>query len=304
MKTLLPFVLVLCLTHNISAQSHRFADTTAQWSLLTSNLLGEYYATTQFYVTSDTVINGISYQRINTDIFIRKDTSEKVYVLYGDTCEQLIYDFDPVVGDTFCTNLCANNPNERVTCRIDSIDSIFIGRTRKVIHVSYKSAYLDWSAFDIWIEGIGCQYSELTFPGSSWLYIDGDGHQLLCYHENGIRLYHDSSDYYRNVINQESYLNACDRSEFIFLGINDIVQLLHTIFPNPATSNFTITLSQQPKQGTALRIYDAVGKVIRVEELTGTTQQVSTAALPNGLYTYAIHYQNIKQTSGKLVVSH
>lgn len=56
-----------------------------------------------------------------------------------------------------------------------------------------------------------------------------------------------------------------------------------TIFPNPASEVITLTLSKHA-MGTPIRIYNAIGSLVRSVVSTGTTTYIHIADLPEGLY--------------------
>ena len=59
----------------------------------------------------------------------------------------------------------------------------------------------------------------------------------------------------------------------------------YAVFPNPATSFITITASGLPAvEGTYIRLADVSGKVLLLQKMTASRQQVEVQAYPSGTY--------------------
>lgn len=293
MRTLLLSIVSLHAFITVHAQSHRFADTTAQWNVLHHEYgwfptTPETYITTEMKVMRDTVINGNVYQSVNGNYFIRQDSLRKVYLLH-DGLEVKIYDFGATKGDTVADISRAYN-YPIVYCVVDSVDTVNWLKPRKRLFAScYTEQSSIWYA-DEWVDGIGTvRYNSV----SNYVYaamVDRPEETLLCFFENGQVAYHNTN------------FDTCNYR--LNVGIEEIDRLSASFSPNPSSSYIILALSKQPQPNTAILIHDAFGRIMKREELIATTQQISIAGLPNGIYTYAITQNNQWQASGKLVVSH
>ncbi len=57
-----------------------------------------------------------------------------------------------------------------------------------------------------------------------------------------------------------------------------------TIYPNPATNNFTLTLTDKTIQELTIEIFDVYGRLVFQQKANIPQQQINTAALAEGLY--------------------
>lgn len=293
MKHILLLILFSVFGIYATAQSHRFADSTAQWNILTHQYgwfpsTPETYQTTERKVVGDTTIGGMLYQNIDNTYYIRRAPDQKVYTLFASQ-EVKLYDFGAAVGDTI-EDLSRSVISSNISCVVDSADTVNWLGLRKRMHLScFRSDNESMLYADEWVDGIGSiKYNAVSGYVHATV-IDGWEETLLCFFENGQVVFHDTNFdtcYYR--------LNV---------GISTVSSIITSIYPNPAIGNFIITLSQQPESNTAIFIYDALGKTVEQEELTTSTQQINVAELPNGMYTYAITQQGLRQASGKLIIS-
>lgn len=292
-------VIFTFVTLALSAQSHRFADSTAQWNVLQSrvSVTSPYSTVTYSYIVDgDTSFDGFNYQKISANgllniaevervNYIRRDSLGRVYSYHKpDNQEYLIYDFSKQPGDTIEIHSYAGWINQTYHLVVTAVDTVYYGRNRIRQHFGSIEC----------IEGMGMIYEYTSHPFypmigegvfDAWIY------RLLCFHENGQRVYYDDK-YDTCVYNR------------IWNGINEVANENVSLSPNPTSNNFTLTLSQQPQLNTTLLIHDAIGRLMKQEELTTTSQLVSVTDLPNGMYTYTVTENRVRQASGKLVVSH
>lgn len=283
---------------------HRFFKESSEWYVLYTEwcMMAPciYFTTYDQHTEGDTIINGLMYQKVRGDnsnysgvlhSHVRKDSDGKVFMINDrEDCEVLIYDFGAEVGDTVVLNYTCGQAN--VYCRVDSVDSVFMGKPLSVLHVSYRSGGIgNWGIKDTWVEGIGSLSGPAAAPATNYRFTDGGGFTLRCFFQMDTLVYHNTE-----------YNDVCD-FDSTWLSINEVKGIAATISPNPSTNNFTLTLNQQPQQNTMLLIHDALGRIAKREELVSATQQVSVADLPNGMYTYMVTQNTVRQASGKLVIA-
>jgi hypothetical protein len=81
---------------------------------------------------------------------------------------------------------------------------------------------------------------------------------------------------------------SCKRSDINALP-NEIV-----IYPNPATDQFTIQISEKMEQSAvAYELYNSVGNLIDSNNIKGTNQlSVSTSKISAGIYTVRVIFEN------------
>jgi hypothetical protein len=57
-----------------------------------------------------------------------------------------------------------------------------------------------------------------------------------------------------------------------------------TLYPNPATADFTVHFSSAPAKGTVLRVFTATGKLLKVVLAGQPSLTVSVESMPAGMY--------------------
>lgn len=288
------FTLLLLTTCLVaSAQtSFRFADSTAQWNLLTNEnpmwcQCVSYY-TTAYTIQKDTVISGKDYQKVGDKYFVRQDTAQKVFCRKAeDTAEAVIYDFAKIKGDTFYVS----NPlfTQPVFCSVDSVDTVVLGGiSRKRLFVNYNNIV---APVDEWIYGIGSLHSHFLNPGVDRTIVDGEWYKLLCFSEKGSQVY------------QAPFYNSCNEDTLYFLGINDVTSAQNvSVFPNPATSGVLTVINENENLGVFFTIYDVTGRLIFQKELNERATSVEVNGITRGVYLYSVQTNGRAVKNGKLII--
>ncbi len=207
---------------------------------------------------SDTLINSTDYKKVNYcegayKAAIRNDNG-KVYIVPPDsTTEYLLYDFTLEVGDTL-GEFYYESPYEWPQI---SQHDIIIG---EVDSVSINNIYHKRINVDVtyWIEGIGCAQGLFAEPYTNVSEYMGE---LMCMSQNDTTLYP-----------QVSY-SSC----LLPIGIEESMNNTITLYPNPATTQLTIT-GYTPAY---LKLCNTLGQT--VAEATNTTTLL-VGSLPKGLY--------------------
>ena len=162
-----PPILLICFlfcAFTANAQRIYFSDSSNQWRIAGINCGGDDHLPVPGVVkyTGDTLINGYKYSILphggmdTNNIYVREDTmNNKVYAIYNtypdyDTAEQLLYDYNLQVGDTFRSSHTIHVAT--------SVDTVMINgdiyKTWQLSLVNYDST---WSFADYKVvEGIGC----------------------------------------------------------------------------------------------------------------------------------------------------
>ena len=228
-------------------------------------------------MTGDTIINSKAYHKIwrfredwvdfindTTVSFdgystaIRQDTLQrKVYFIYQDTVEHVLYDFNITVGDTITP--------------LYYIDSILINgdyRKRFVLQ-SWMPADTNFAL----IEGIG----STTGPFQPLYPYFEQGSLLECFSQNNINLY-------------PGYGNCK-----LYTGIKEINKENKQIkiYPNPSSTTITISA----KGINTYILSNTFGQVIKEGKLNGDETTIEVSALPNGIYILALDGRSFYKVS-------
>jgi hypothetical protein len=233
----------------------------------------------KYYTDGDTLINAQTYVKIkkvevpninDVSLFpaytgaIRQDTlNKKIYVVLTDsTTEHILYDFSLQVGDTINSVLhtltagCLGFNTETIYL----IDTIQVnGYDHRVFHYQGSCVGTDGS----YIEGIGSEFG-LLFPNLK----DIQESHLNCLKIN----------------NQSYYPYANVTCTLPTISVNDLDQLLDiSIFPNPTSASFTISLPENTIESVAI-LFDAAGKEQLRLKVQGGDNNVDVSKLDHGIY--------------------
>jgi hypothetical protein len=279
---------------------HPFPDSNAIWS-------DDWNETPQTHqrlgIMGDTIILGTTYKKIYT-LFDTTFTSpfstyyaaireqdKRIYTIIDNSNEQLLYDFNLLVGDTITYNYSLTpeiDSFSRVVTKIDSI--ILMDGTYR------KRYYLDanWNCYlnDTIVEGIGSiSWKGLFNPLNSDICTCGDSYNFSCFKQNDTVLYMNNT-----------FCNYC----FCGLGLSvtDIIKNINIqVSPNPFTSHTTINVSNGIRNAT-LTVYNLYGQ--QVKQIKNISQQTFTLHqdhLPSGLYYISLMQNNKIIATDKLVIT-
>jgi hypothetical protein len=297
MKKFIPAILfagLIALGYSTKGQTnvyHPFPDSNAVWGMqggcTDPNCADFSYA--KYYYDGDTVIDGIYYKKIVTEVlpltngsccyvptglgvgFLRQDIAEKkVYWrnqwTNGDT---LLYDFTLNVGDTL--NSFLNYPDPWTEPKtVLSIDSVLVGTSYHKRFNIDTSDFRNEYTYSI-IEGVG---STDGFSGvhenNAWQF----GIGLTCFSENG------------DVVYTPQHNPDTIPCGDLPVGINDLNQKsakIVSVFPNPSSGRITLTC-QESSLPLKIIIYDMFGRkhleVGSDKEFTG----IDISELSPGIY--------------------
>lgn len=292
MKRSLTLLFLLSCFVSKAQTNFRFADSTAQWNVLTyqngmwCNCIS--YHTTVHHIEGDTLLNGLQFQRVTGGQFVRKDSVGKVFYRNSvDSIESVLYDFSKIAGDTFSIGDVNNPHGLSIHCRVDSADSVSLnGWMRKRMYITYNSD--SWKP-DVWIYNLGSLHSHFLSPGIDHSIIDGDWYELLCFFEDSSQLYHDNK------------YGTCMEDTVIWMGVKDIDEDWFKVF---VSADKTVTVqSEMPYDGTSnLQLYDLTGRLLLQKELTEQTTRINLGDVAAGVYVYSIQSDKQKIKTGKLLI--
>lgn len=308
MKKYLPLLFFLVSLQSFSQTDFRFADSTAQWNVLSAQwCMGAPCASFQtmvYQVKVDTTINQLKYQIVSLSAtgipsyFLRKDSLQKTYAFaHNDSVEHLLYDFGLNANDTVRVSGIAGNGIIFTTlCRVVRVDSIMLNRLRKKIVVSY---YPDDTIYmqDTWIEGIGSVHTHFLTPGIDPQSMDGPKEDLLCFFENDSLIYHGRPMLFAEADTSECLMNLSWTGASKIKAENKI-----QISPNPATASIKIQSESNFPSNTSFQLFDLTGRMVLQKEISDKTSRMDLNEVSKGMYLYHVSSGGRRIASGKLVV--
>jgi hypothetical protein len=305
-------ILILFITYNGFAQS--WDPYSAYWIYGAS-----YYssgAQIRLSYLRDTLINGQDCQILKRDVleydYYSKTYSYRVwdnevtyyksgvtYILNDNKFDTLYY-FAANINDRYkiTSKLSWRSKENAYAVVVDTGHTVINQNKLKWLAVDYKfkSDGFDvdyYTLRDTIIERIGA--TKLYYL--PWDVINGmldgnEGGELQCYH-----------DYLIGVYNNNKY-NYGDCNFDISLGIPSIESNLVNVFPNPADSEFSITLKNKQVENI-LSIYTTSGQIVKSirSNFSNDVIKINTSSWSNGLYILIVSNKSGSQKE-KIIVSH
>jgi hypothetical protein len=297
-------VLTVCGTCSVSAQGYQsyFGDSSTVYHIFVLRTcydpdpgqLGCGWTPQIHMNRTDTVnINDTIYY-INTrdysgSLHLREDTlTGRLYYRYPDSAERLICDMSMALGDTF-TLPEGLYMEEGAVMTVDSISYL---NGRKIIHFSPLQVLHGHSAYYPYIAD---GYYHESFYGLNITFVEGIGptygvfgHMsfekwnlgvMLCVDKDGTQVYMTSPQL-------GCYQDADAIKE---AKLNEML-----LYPNPATEELHIELSNDADAGGTLWVIDAVGQVVYRKTALPACETVPVARLSPGLYVVQYQIKNRK----------
>lgn len=146
-----------------------------------------------------------------------------------------------------------------------------------------------------------------TINGNDLIAIQGDSYAWNAYDGNENVIGSSSNQTFTHVPGAEYYGlevidGICEFSVFFPAGnLSAIEQYnnLFSIYPNPATTSFTLT--NLPSEAT-IQLIDQTGRIVSTENATSQTQSISTNTLHAGIYFVHVTSKNGETSTQKLVI--
>ncbi|UPT66897.1 MAG: T9SS type A sorting domain-containing protein [Sphingobacteriales bacterium JAD_PAG50586_3] len=288
MKKWLLALIILAISPSLKAQSnvaHPFPTDSAAWYDISKrhNFPFEpYFENAKFYINGDTSINNTGFKRIShkrryydgfyTHSAIRVD-SNKVYVKYFnatvpvDTGVHVLYNYNLQVGNSFATGF------DNISFVCVSIDSAITNTGyRKQWNLLFNGECSTLPQLDTlkWIEGatsnLGLFY-DLFFADCFSTDIEVDNRTECFMH--------------RDTFVLGGGFAGC---EYLLNDIEDEQQQPNiSIFPNPATADFTIEVDNLT-QNLAVQLYNSLGQQVGSYSAVGNQLTIPRNNLPGGVY--------------------
>jgi hypothetical protein len=90
--------------------------------------------------------------------------------------------------------------------------------------------------------------------------------------------------------------------EIYVLGIEDnSINLALTAYPNPTTSNLTLSVGQADLSKMNFQLYDMVGKLIESRKIVSSTETIGMETLPNATYFLKVMNNNTEVKTFKII---
>lgn len=243
-----------------------------------------------FKITGDTSIGQVDYKKL----YRTYDTTFSYWGIYGAIresdnqvfiynfdleSEEILYDFNLSVGDTFSTVV---NNLEYYNCPIEivvsEIDTVLIENNEQRQRFTF--------AGEQWISGIGSTYG-LVFIGVDQCIFDLS-FELSCCHENNELIY------------QSPYLNGCFINSVGLEEKNE--EIKHSIYPNPFSEFSELNFDYSSSKTYRLQIINGKGQIIEeIGNIKSGEIVIPGHLLSPGIYFYRLTNNKNEIASGKLI---
>ncbi len=293
MKHISLIIILLILNFTISAQTYyALPDSNVVWT--NSGLAqGSMKYNYKFGLVGDTTINNVIYRKLYADYnnfnfnlsgayvaAVIRQQNKIVYRYYGGT-DEILYDFNLVVGDT-AKSVSNMGYNKK---KVLSVDSIQInGQFRK--RWNFQDEY--------WIEGIG---SSIDLLNPLWYGFDLC-RSLLCMSHDSIIVYQNQNPECLTPLpyDCDGVLNPVSVSEISTAGNQTL------LFPNPF-SNSAVLKTNEYLQDATLTIYDILGQEVFTQtNINAQEIKINRGNLAAGNYYYKLTQKNALISTGKLII--
>ncbi|HLP22098.1 MAG TPA: PKD domain-containing protein [Chitinophagales bacterium] len=275
----------------IDTVARPFASAGAHWCQVTSYFFENHFSEPIFY--RDTVLQGIPCTNTGSGCLFEK--SDTVYRILPDSSIRFLYDYAAQKGDIWDIYMQSGersylDPDDSlIQVRIDTSYALNIrGQITRVLHTRViDTSYYGYSLGRV-IEHIGGSY---TFIPGPWGYADDGIPFVMCYQDSAIG----SVDVWP--------LRATDSCVcHVWMGQNEIeTKTQFSIAPNPASNSIVVSINASNVDIT-LTITDLTGSRVVETKLTSSNMQLSTEALPDGLYFVTVSSGLLKATQ-KLIIT-
>lgn len=231
-------------------------------------------------IEGDTLINDVSYKILHesydslntswleTNEYIREDSTKKVYLLTEDLGEIILYDFNLTVGDTF--PIMGSDSwagcDYMTVIQVDTI-GLFNGEMRKKWTLESNAVNGIFGYTVHWYEGIGSSGGLTRYITEQYGCWEHYPYNLLCYYnDNGEQIFNESGACWLVPVKE---LNTAD-------GIS--------VYPNPTKDNIRIESKQVDRNIEKVQLYSAAGQLLSTTNINSITGKLSLSGYQNGAY--------------------
>lgn len=140
------------------------------------------------------------------------------------------------------------------------------------------------------------------------------GHRERISYQKGLGVIDDRDDYqgvwqmdnigvYEKTLIYYHKMNGSTMGTYYLIsGLEDNIAVINAgIFPNPATSDFQLKLSETPPKGTVFKLYDALGRKTKEQSINEISNNIIRGNLSNGIYFWQLESESGVISKGKLV---
>ncbi len=250
----------------------------AQWTHSYADVMMDWYGVTRVEYQGDTIVGGLLAQKLRETNVIAPwgstDYSSNTYPpMFTRYADGIVYSWDPWPGeyDTLMwftaspgESWAAPGMNDDPYLRLTVLDTSSVA----IDGVSLRQLIIqrgtwDWMPPDTLRERMGFSFNYLN--GWSWFITDQPWNGLRCYHDAQI-------DFVATGISDCGFtLSANERVTASPIGP----------LPNPGTDHFTLSL---PPGQHGITLFDATGRTVLHQRISGDRVTIGTEELPSGLY--------------------
>ncbi|MFZ5554707.1 MAG: T9SS type A sorting domain-containing protein [Bacteroidota bacterium] len=289
------FLFIFFLDTALSQPKLPFPDSTGSWGILEC-INGGPCVTYRYYVNGDTLLNGVSYNRLfrgSSDIndtstwscgFYRVD-SLKVFYKFNDYCaygqpsdtnEVLLYDFGMQPGDSIYVPPTINLFNGFYS-KVQYIDTVNINGYLLRRWNFYPNIYIPYNNF--WIEGIGSRIGFFNYEPVLDMHIS-----LTCF----------------NIYNEDYVIDIGNASSCQAVGEPDNYNSKNNIFPfpNPTNGKFIVKTGLDQNIST-ICITDIFGR--RIKNIT-FNESVNNPGIDISDHPSGIYFIHIKSAQSYKII--
>ena len=282
---------IIAILFPLLAISQSFVKDSITWNVVECINQGAC-VTHSFTIAGDTIIGTNEFKKL----YHTYDTSLQSWLLYGglrengeqvymyqfdNQNEELLYDFNLNIGDTFRTIQNSYSYfGGQIELIVVALDSVMLQNG------DYKTRY-HFHDGEQWIYGIG-SLNGIVYPGVYQVVMDMY-HTLSCYHNNNQLLYH--YPWYSDCINYT-------------VGIEESMRYKNcSIYPNPFRTHTNLSFDYQASEHYVLNIYDLTGRIIaEFKEIYSGDIPIDASNLTPGMHTYVLFEGANTIGSGKIVL--
>jgi len=286
-KTLMITVL---LTLTIFAGSQTLVQDNKSWNVVEC-MNSSGCSTHSFKIIGDTSFGQVDYKKLystydttltNWNIYgaMRENENQVFLYNFSTETEELLYDFNLSVGDTFST--IVNTPDYfgcPIELVVSSIDTVSLENNEHRQRIMFGG--------EQWISGIG-SLNGLIYVGIDQCIFDMY-YELSCYHENNELIY------------QSPNIDGCF---VVTVGLEEnSAQIKHSVYPNPFSQSTKLKFDYSSSQNYRLQIINSMGQIIQmIKKIDFGEIIIKRNQLNTGIYFYRLINENKEIASGKFIV--
>ncbi len=278
------------LTLTFFASSQTFIQENKTWNVVECmNLSG--CKTQTFKIMGDTTIGQLEYKKLYATYdtalntwsnygAMREVENQVFFYLYANETEEMLYDFNLAVGDTFNT---IQNSMEYSGCPIElvvtSIDTVTLENGEQKQRFNFADG-------EQWISGIGSLYG-LVYVGVYQCIIDMDYH-LSCCHANDELIY-------QSQLFDNCFINTVGLKE-------NSEQIKCSVYPNPFYQSTELKFDYSSSQNYRLQMMNGIGQVVmEIGNINSGKIIIQGDQLTSGIYFFRLTNDKNEVASGKLI---